>query len=178
MKVSPKADFPVKVVRQEWEQEPPTAPLYHGIFTVTLNHVVHVAFVPDVSDLAPPWDDHLLPADFDEISTEAQARVATGILASYVVTSNEKLADTTETFAWDLDSEFGPSTGVVFYVHSKTFQGYAAELAELAERNAGSFYPKQTVSELPGLRVVEFLRTHVLRPRWLSPDHAAMLEIA
>src|SRR5262245_10804144 len=74
MKVSPRADYPVRVLAQEWDEQPHRAELYRDVFAVTLNHVVEIVFVPDVGEVAPPWDGRTLPPDLDDVSTPAQAR--------------------------------------------------------------------------------------------------------
>jgi hypothetical protein len=175
MKPGPQADYPVKVYEEPSEHEPPTAQLFEGIFTAVLNHVVRVVFVPDVSAVAPPWDDHLLPGTVNEFTTPEQARVDTAISSSYVVTPNDDRAGEDERFEWGLDDERGPWGGVVSYVASGEFDRYAVDLAALAELNEDSFYPKETVSALRGYEVIGFLERRVLASRWLQPQHAAML---
>jgi hypothetical protein len=175
MKSGPKADYPVKVFRELLEQEPPTEQLYEGIFTAVLNYVVRIAFVPDVRAVAPPWDDHLLPANFDDITSPEQARLATALFSPYVVTPNEDRAGEDERFEWGHDNEYGPSSGVVFYVTSGAFDRHTVDLAALAELSADSFYPEETVSMLRGYEVIGFLERRVLASRWLQPQHAAML---
>jgi hypothetical protein len=174
MKVSPKADYPVKVVAEPSEHEPPLARLYEGVYTAVLNHVVEVLFVPDISALAPPWDDHLLPGSVDELTPELAA-LATALLATYVVTPNDALAGRDESFELPPDGDVNPSHGVVFYVTPAEFARYAVELARLAELNEDSFYAKETVSALRGYDVIAFVEGRVLASRWLAPRDAIML---
>ncbi|AEH07782.1 MULTISPECIES: hypothetical protein [Protofrankia] len=178
MKVSPKADYPVKVVHEPREHEPPVADLYEGVFAMLLNYVVNVTFVPDVSAAAPPWDDHLLPADFDEIASGVQARLVSAILGSYVVTPNETRADGEERFEWGQNSEFGSTSGVVFYVTPSDFARYAVDLVRLSEMNEDDFYARKTVSTLRGYDVVGFVERRVLASPWLLPRDAVMLGLA
>jgi hypothetical protein len=173
MKVSPRADYPVRVIPQAWEEVASRAGLYEGIFTVTLNHTVDVTFVPDVSAVAPQWDSRFLPASFDEVATVEQARVSTALVASYVVTPNETLAGTQERFVWPPDG--GPDAAVVvFYVTSAEFARYAEDLDRLSGI-VGSLYPDKTVSDLRDYEVVGFLERRVVASPLLDPGHATML---
>jgi hypothetical protein len=164
MKVSPSADYYVRVRPQEWEEDPRTASLYAGIFQVDLNFVVGVAFVPDLSPVAPPWDFSGLPADFDDITTSEQARLATVLTSSYVVTPNDKLAGTQEAH----------EQGVIFYVSMPEFARYAEELRRLAEL-VGSVHSLARVSELRGPEVIGFIERGIVASTWLSPADAAEL---
>jgi hypothetical protein len=164
MKISPSADYYVQVRRQEWDEDPGAARLYAGIFQVDLNAVVDLAFVPDLSSVAPPWDFSRLPADFDEIATAEQARMATAFTSSYVVTPNDTLAGTQEA----LDD------GVVFYVSTHDFSGYADELGRLAELT-GSLHPTVRVSQLRDHQVIGFIERVIVASSSLSPAHAAEL---
>jgi hypothetical protein len=174
MKSGPKADYPVLVYEEPANQDPPEAALYKGVFNVELNHVVHIVFVPDISTIAPPWDDHLL-AEVDEIATVEQARLSAALPWPYVITPNETLAGTDEAFEWGHDHEFGVSRGVVFYVSAREFDQYSDALASLAKINEYSSRPKKSVSELRGYDVIGFLERRVLASRWVRPEHAAML---
>jgi hypothetical protein len=172
MKVAPTADYPVQVLRQEWEEPPDAAAWYAGIFTVTLNYHVDVAFVPDVSAVAPPWDDHLLPADVDEIETAQQARVATVLFSPYVVTPNEARAGGDETFRWPPDGS--DAAQVVYYVTGEEFARYAANLDQLTVI-AGGKASEPRVSELRDHPVVGFLERRVVASARLDPRHALLL---
>jgi hypothetical protein len=172
MKVAPTADYPVQVLRQEWEEPAEAAAWYAGIFTVTLNHHVDVAFVPDVSAVAPPWDDHLLPADLDEVETPGQARIATALLSPYVVTPNQARAGGDETFRWPPDGSDAPQ--VVFYVTGEEFARYAADLDQLTGV-AGGRASGPRVSELRDHPVIGFLEQRVVGSARLDPRHAFLL---
>ena len=45
-----------------------------------------IAFIPDLSPVATPWEELRLPEDLDAITTPEQARLATALLTPYVVT--------------------------------------------------------------------------------------------
>jgi hypothetical protein len=165
-KVSPRADYPVKVVPEPWEQEPPAAHLYEGIYTVVLNSVVEIVFVPDVGAVAPPWDE--LP---DRVESVAQARLASVLLARYAVTPNDPLAGREDRFELPASGGFDTTGGVVFYVTAAQFSGWSAELARLAEQDRQSFYATRTVSALRELQIVSFVERRVLNsPRFAERD--------
>lgn len=172
MKARPTADYPVQVRRQEWEEQESTAALYAGIIVVTLNHHVDIAFIPDVSGSAPPWDDRLLPADLDRIETPEQARLATALLSSYVVTPNGARAGRDEAVAGPGQGPAGPRA--VYYVVAAEFQGYTADLAELTTV-AGALRAGPPVSELGDHPVIDFIARRVVASPHLDPRHAALL---
>lgn len=167
MKVAPSADYPVRVLRQEWEEE---NSLYAGIFAVTLNHTVDIAFIPDLSPVAPPWEELRLPEDLDAITTPEQARLATALLTPYVVTPNDARAGGDETFSSDGDRH------IVYYVSATEFDEYAAELAALSTTAAGSLRSQPQVSALRDQHpVVRFIETRIVGSGQLQPQHAFML---
>ncbi len=167
MKVSPTADYPIRVLPQEWEED---NPLYAGIFTVTLNHGVDIAFIPGLREVAPPWDDRLLPEDLDEIATPQQARLATALLTPYVVTPDDARAGGEETFRWSDDQH------LVYYVSSQEFDDYAAELAALSTGDAGRLRSQPRVSDLRDHHaVVRFIETRIVASGRLQRPHAVLL---
>lgn len=176
MKVVPTADYPVQVLRQAWEEEPAVAHLYDGAYAVSLNHVVKVAFIPDVSPLAPPWDADALTALLEvpqEAMTPIQAQVFSALSASYVITPSAGLADRDETFRW-------PAGGgeedehAVFYIDPPAYARYAAELDALTEV-ASDASPDQRVSDLRHHPVIAFLERRVVASDRLIPRHAVLL---
>ena len=171
MKVSPRTDYPVRVVAQEWDEDPAAAQLYRGVYAMVLNHVVEVVFVPDVSGVAPPWDGRQLPPSLDQVSTVEQARLSAALLASYAVTPNDTYAGEIARFRWPPDAEAG---GVVRYVTAADFDRYAEDLVRLSGI-VGNRFPDKTVSDLRGYEVVRFVETAVVAAPWLRPADAAML---
>lgn len=169
---TPTADYQVRVLRQAWEEPAEAAALYAGIFTVTLNRGVDVAFVSDVSAVAPPWDDDLLPGSFDAIETVEQARIGTALLSDYVVTPNEARAGSEESFRWPPEGSGAPQ--VAYYVTGEEFERYTADLDELI-RVASSTASSPPVSELRDHSVVGFLEHRVVASPRLDPEHARLL---
>jgi hypothetical protein len=170
MKVSPRVDYPVRVLAQEWDEEPVRADLYRGLFAVTLNHVVEIVFVPDISEVAPPWDGGTLPADLDDVDTPAQARLASALLGRYVVTPNDAYAGDTATFRWPSEAD---RPGTVWYVGSAEFARFAADLRQLSSVVGGRF-TDTTVLDLRSYAVIRFIEGLVGTP-WFDPGDAAIL---
>jgi hypothetical protein len=171
MKVGPSVDYLVRMAREEWEQV--SGPeLYAGSFTVTLQLLVRVAFVPDVSAVAPPWTDDGLPEAFDDIATAPHARVATVLLAPYSVTPNADRAGTTDVLTWPAGAD--GRTRVVRYVTPAEFGRFAVDLDRLTGI-AGALRPRTRVSELRRYDVVGFLEREIVPAPWLQPGHAVQL---
>jgi hypothetical protein len=53
-------DFWINIVPEHWEHDDPPARFFERIYTVALNSHVRIAFVPDVSDVCPPWSVELI----------------------------------------------------------------------------------------------------------------------
>lgn len=175
MKVSPKADYPVKVYHEPDERDRPAAELFDGIFTVVLNHSVTIRFIPDASALAPPWDERALP---DEVTTAAQARVVAASSARYVVTPNAALRGRADEVRERVVDPFGDSYEAwraVFYVTGEEFERYAAELPRLAALEPHRLHAETRVSALRGYQVITFIEDRVLASPLLRPEDAALL---
>lgn len=164
MKISPRADYPVGVRPREWEEPPGAAPHYAGVVDVSLNGMVTVTFVPDVSAWAPPFDAATLPDDLDAIASVRDARLAAVLLASYVVTPHATLHGT-----WERLPALGGPGGaagpvdddepgaVVLWVEPEVYAAAEADLVALAQ-SLGGRHPDVLVSALrdrPALRLVE-----------------------
>lgn len=173
MKPGPHADYPIQVYPQSWEEDSLRAPHYQGVYSMVLNYIVEVAFVPDVSAAAPPWGGRQLPANVDEVSTPEQARLAAVLLAKYAVTPNDARAGDVECARWPPHE--GPiGDGWIRYVSAVEFARYAAELDRLSEI-VSSRFPDKTVSDLRDYEVVRFIEREVVAAPWLQPRDAAML---
>jgi hypothetical protein len=172
MKTGPRADYPITVSDQTLEEEPPASVLYSGIYTMYLNFSVRVAFIPDMSALAPPWDASRLPDNFDLITTPDQARLATALRTWYVVTPNEARGGQVERFhPFDRTSE---QPTVVRFVHPSEFAQFAADLDELSEL-VGGVYTDKTVVDLQQYSVVRFVAEHVVGAGLMDPRDAYWL---
>jgi hypothetical protein len=174
MKASPRADYPVSVLAASWEKsDPGSARLYEGIYTVTLNHRVDICFVPDISDLAPPWDGRGLPADFDEIATVDQARYAGALVASYVVTPNAQRSGGVDRFRYPAHEPRADDT-LVRYVDAAEFARFAADLESLTDI-VGTVRPDKTVLDLRDYEVIRWIEAQVVAAPWFGPRDAAWL---
>jgi hypothetical protein len=176
VKVGPKVNYPVGVRPQEWDEPNDNAALYRGVYAVTLNHLVDISFVPDVSAIAPPWDFAVLPDDIDTIETVDLARLATALFTSYVVTPNDRLAGTDDRID-RTPPEGMPNvdlTGTVFYVTTEEFSRFAAELDSLTDI-AGDLHPRVRVDELRDRDVIAFIERRIVASPLLKPDHAELL---
>jgi hypothetical protein len=183
VKERPTADYPVRVVRETNELDDAVSAPYEGIYTVVLNHIVSITFVPDVSAQAPPWDGSQLPVDFDVASTVEQARLEMVLAAHYAVTPNTSLAGEVERFpeTWrPASAPPGPPMpdelrrGWVRYVTSEEFDGFATELPVFHEVVLGML-SGATVSRLTDFQVMRFIAEQVVAAHWLHPRDARML---
>jgi hypothetical protein len=128
--------------------------------------VVDIVFCPSLADVAPPFRDELLPRDVDEITTTTQARIASILFSPYSVTPNDSRSGGHEQL---------PGKGVVFYVSDAEFARFSAELRELSQRLGGR-YPDQTVADLAGNAVIQFVRETVVPAPEFRPADRAMLQ--
>lgn len=175
MKLSPQADYPIRVVAEAAQWEGPTQRLFDGIYEVCLNYRVCVSFVPQVSAAAPSWDYLTVAEDLSAITTAEQARHASVMLGRYAVTPNESLAGTQERVAVPETANIPARTNVVWYVTSAEFDRYAAELAQLSEQTTHTRAPAGRLTQLRGLAVVRFLDERVAASPALRSADAKLL---
>jgi hypothetical protein len=162
VKLGHPSNYFVQVFPSAWLEEPGTAPLYEGIYSVRLNAVLPVLFVPDASAVGPPWRPELLPTGEADLRTAEQVRAYEIMTASYTVTPHPALAGTTDRFA------FGTMPCTVFYVSPAEYAGYAAELEELAEI-ASDANPRLRRDDLLDRAVIRFVDRQVLGSPLLAP---------
>lgn len=171
--VTPRADYPVRVRRRQWEEAASVADFYDGIFDVNLNSTVDIVFVPDVSSFAPPFEDADLPRDLDDVSGPDQARLAAVLFGTYVATLNAARSGTEERFTGSLDDP-ADAHRVVFFLAPDEFARYSAELDELSGR-LGTLHPSGTVHDLRDYEVIHFLERVVFTSPAFKPADAAIL---
>ena len=166
MKPVPRVDFPVGVWAESAGRSPPLDLAYQGIYSVTLNHTVVVAIVPEI-DRRAPWPPEL-PENVDEIETPAEARRTMIALGTIVVSPDAERAGTTEVLRTD------GSTCVVFHVGVEDFARLAAELESLVQRLA-SVHDTVRISSLNPGPLSRLVLERVLPSGHLSARDQAML---
>ena len=167
MKPKPRYDFPVSVWREGVDY--PTAPpeVFSGIYSVTLNHMVAVAFVPAV-DRRAPWPP-MVPLDADNVATSAEARRMTLALSPLAVTPDDIRARSVETFLADCDAMHA-----IFYVNSDEFAALSRELDSLSDMFAG-VHDAVLVSQLGDSALVRCLTQLVIPSGYLSARQLHLL---
>lgn len=183
MKAPHDYDFRISVQQERWEVDPAESHLYEGIYTVLLNTLVSISFVPDVSRIAPPWDVHEI-ADRDPVTTDLDARLLTALTSEYTVTPGTKPSggeDRIPLLPGDLppwlEESAGPGdrseVGTVWYVGADEWPGLAAELADLDSRTSLVRFVRH--SELGSTYLGRFLDDRFLRSPHLAPEHRRIL---
>lgn len=173
MKIGNPPDYFVRVGEEADEQYDDVAPLYRGILSLDLNYLVSVDFVPDLTDVGPPWRGWVFGPVEDDFSTPQQARLAKLLGARYAVTPNAERAGTEDGFSWSWTDE-PAEPGTVFYVSPEEFDELTADLIDLAEIAGGVHSPVRhsAVADRP---VVRFVESRVLASRWFDPADAAKI---
>jgi hypothetical protein len=186
-KLTYEADVRVYVRRETWENEGATSQFFVGVYTVALNSHVRIAFVPDVSDVCPPWREDLVP-NGAEVSSEREARLFQVLTSEYSVTPNSRLAGREEVIQLpsgnpppDLDpwgAELsGPNHGTIWYVALDDWQALADELEELTE-SAYSEVHFVRMSQIAGTHLAKFLVERFLSSGRLPASHLEILRRA
>ncbi|MFI1916805.1 hypothetical protein [Nocardia sp. NPDC020380] len=154
--------------------------LLRGGYVVGLNSRIYVRFIPDMSEVAPPWLTYKFEKDIP-IETRSAALVWALRVSDYSVTSNSKLAGTTEKIPL-LPYEFtkpdaDPDLGVVWYVDTAEWSALTVELENLCERTSpfGSFV---SLSELTGTHLWRFLTANFLASDMLTSSTVETLRQA
>jgi hypothetical protein len=176
VKVGPSANYYVRARPEAWEySSPQDASLYEGVFQVALQFTVGIAFVPDISAVAPPWEEgDVLPPHGNRLTTATQARLSAALSAYYVVTPNVSRAGTQDRFEWSTDDE--PSQPrTVFYVTPDDYRRYLAELDQLSEDEVGKIHSFVRVDALRDYEVIRFIEHRIVDSPYLLPGDATML---
>jgi len=152
--------IPINVRHQIWEAPPESAPLYDGIYTVTLTPPTSVTFVPSFD--RQPGETIVLPENFDAIATPREARLIAVATSAYVVTPDDARAGTEESATWiDWSDTVPHSTPRVFYIGTDEFDSLATELDDLSEHFAG-VHDTVPLASIAQTRLAALLRARVL----------------
>jgi hypothetical protein len=130
MKPTPHHDFPVSVWQESADYPSAAAEAFSGIYSVTLNHTISVAFVPTI-DRRPLWPP-VVPPDADNVASSDEARRMTLALSPLVVTPDDVRAQTIETFVVNSNV-----VRAIFYVRNDEFAALSRELESLSDAFAG-----------------------------------------
>jgi hypothetical protein len=181
------ADFRLYVYPEMREYDESERPYFEGIYLVPLNSHAQIYFVPDVSDVCPPWTREAI-ADIGRISSERDARIFQVLTSEYSVTPNARLAGTEEVVRlltrveppdpdpWAAEPKL-PTHGVVWYVAPDEWRSLHAELEQLNEV-AHSEVSSVRFSQIDGTRLARFLEERFLPSGKVALRHLRTLRRA
>jgi hypothetical protein len=175
MKEALDLDFRISVVAQAQEESPEMAPFYHDIYSVTINSHLTIAFIPPFDHTPPQWD-AILHADFDRLTSENEARLATATLADYVITPDPELVGKSEVFTSPYPHDIDPADShrtAIFHVSPEDYQQSQEELESLAQEFS-SVHSYKRFSELQSFKFVKSIFEIVNSSNFL-PQHKVIL---
>jgi hypothetical protein len=141
MKPSFSSDFTVSVRHQTLEEPPEVAEFYQGIYSVTLNFLVNVIFVPELEIDVNHWLP--MPENVDNVSSELEARLFTLCFSDYIITPNslkkgqQEIITLASAVEDAKDTHLTSDVRVIFYVSPEEFATFSKELSVLAENTPG-----------------------------------------
>lgn len=157
-------DFAVRVRKQEHDEELSVAKFYRGIFSVTLNFLVEIMFIPEFSRQAERWSLDI-PDNVDVVHSTQQARLFTAALSEIIVTPDQSRAGQEELYP--LAPPLPPipdvyaKKGVIFYVTPQQFPRISAELAHIAEQTS-SVHDFLPLSQLHHLKCTQVILNRIM----------------
>lgn len=175
MKESLDLDFRITVVAQAQEESPEIASLYHGIYSVTINSHLTIAFIPPFDHAPDQWD-AILQADFDRLTSKNEARLATATIADYVITPDAELVGTSEVLISpcpDHRTSMADHRTAIFYSSPEDYQVSQTELESLVQELAG-VHDYRRLSQLQSCQFIKSILTIANTPNFL-PQHQAIL---
>lgn len=180
MKPSLSSNFTVSVRHQIWEESPKFAEFYRGIYSVTLNFLVNVMFVPEVEINMNNWPP-TLPENVDNVACEFEARLFTLAISDYTVTPNSLLSGQQEILiAPDAEevknSDSASNAKVIFYVSPEEFEIFIKELSALSEQTP-SVRDYVRISEIENLEFAKYLLYFVIKSSYLLAKDKNILAI-
>ncbi|MBW4601613.1 MAG: hypothetical protein KME29_19080 [Calothrix sp. FI2-JRJ7] len=165
MKPSLSSDFTVSVRHQSWEEPPEVAEFYQGIYSVTLNFLVNVMFVPEFEINVN--NSLIFPENIDNVSSEAEARLFTLCFSDYTITPNSLKKGQQEIITLASAAENSKDTNlisdvrVIFYVSPEEFALFSKELSPLAEQTSG-VHDYVKISEIENLKFAKYILSSVI----------------
>ncbi|MGB0385419.1 MAG: hypothetical protein ACPGWR_11395 [Ardenticatenaceae bacterium] len=181
MKLGFRRDFAVQVRDQEHDEEEEWgAVFYRGIFSVTLNQLITILFIPSFPRTADTWPPTILEG-VDQVQSETEARLYITESADYVVTPDPFLAGQQEVIPipaippeqlaeMGLPFEIGPRQVVVFYVTDEQFARFSQEL-RLIEKQTYWVYDYVRVSKVNHFECIRFIQNYIIKSPYFSDDH-------
>ena len=171
MKRSLERNFSVSVRHQVLEERPEVAELYQGIYSVTLNSLVTVMFVPEFKRNAKSWPP-ALSENVDNVNTEQEARLFTTALSDYTITPDRYLAGQEEVIpqaSVTEDNRYNRNfeTRTIFYVTHQEFDTFVQELSVLAEQMLG-IHDYVRISEIENLKFAQLILARVINSKHFS----------
>ena len=182
MKVGSDPNYVIRVSERGWDVNPEKAPLYVGMYSFDLNHVVPISFVPRVTAAGPPWSLDGVPDSTSEFTTPEHARLLEVLSGGYSVTPDDARAGIVEQLPWlfewpDPDDPFAsadkpPPTPIVFFVSTEEFRRLSADLAALTDI-AGTLQSMVRHAEVADHEAIRFIDERIIP--MLSPFDAGSI---
>jgi hypothetical protein len=185
MKLGFRRDFAVQVRHEEGDQPVKSeAVFYRGIFSLTLNQVITILFIPSFPRTAETWPPTILPG-VDEVQSETEARLYITDSADYVVTPDANRAGQQEVIPipavppeqlaeMGLAFEIGARQVVVFYVTPSQFARFHGELPVIGEQTH-SIRHFVRVSTVTDFECIRFIQHDIIESPYFSDDHLRII---
>lgn len=180
MKLGFKRDFAVQVRHQERDEEEEWGALfYRGIFSVTLNQLISILFIPDFPRTAETWPPTLLEG-VDKVQSESEARLYMTESADYVVTPDAGRAGQQEVIPLPAIPALGAINGieanqvVVFYVTPEQFARFSRELPLMEEQ---TYWVTQfvRVHKIAHFESIKFIQNCIISSPYFSHNHERII---
>ncbi len=180
MKLGFKQDFAVQVRHQERDEEEEWgAPFYRGNFSVTLNQLISILFIPDFPRTAETWPPTLLEG-VDDVQSESEARLYMTESADYVVTPDAGRAGQKEVIALPAIPALGAINGieenrlVIFYVTPEQFVRFSQELPLMEEQ---TYWVTQfvRVHKIAHFECINFIQNCIIASPYFSNNHKRII---
>jgi hypothetical protein len=180
MKLGFRRDFAVQVRHQERDEEEEWGALfYRGIFSLTLNQLISILFIPNFPRTPQTWPPTILEG-VDKVQSETEARLYITESADYVVTPDAFLAGQQEVIPLPPIPPLGAIAGtlarrvVVFYVTPQQFARFSRELALIEEQ---TYWVTQfvRVHNIAHLECIKFIQNCIISSPYFSHNHDGII---